>query len=46
MNGEHFTAYFIALAVAYYLVRFGIWVVWPRKAAHDPYAQPHGWEER
>lgn len=35
MTGEHVTAYFIALVVAYYLVRFGIWVVWPRKAQQE-----------
>ncbi len=43
---EKTTAYSIAFVVAYYLIRFAAWIVWPRKDAHDPYAQPHGWEER
>ena len=36
----------IVLTIIASLIRFAIWIAWPRKVEFDPYAQPHGWEER
>jgi hypothetical protein len=39
-------ACFLALAAIYYLARAAIWIFTSRPIAHDPYDQPHGWEDR
>lgn len=35
----------IALFVVVGLMGLGALILFPRKAEHDPYAKPHGWEE-
>ncbi|MCO5092629.1 hypothetical protein [Bosea sp. (in: a-proteobacteria)] len=44
MTAETIIGISIAITIAAWLIRFAIWIAWPRKA-HDPYEQAHGWEE-
>jgi hypothetical protein len=46
MTAELAIAGLIALIAGGYLAQFAFWILWPRKTEFDPYAQPHGWEER
>lgn len=45
MTLEALIAYSIASTVVIGFLRVAVWILWPRKT-RDPYAEPHGWEER